>query len=158
MAKTDRQGASDTPRELLQEIYDALCYGEELNVALWRDRIAKALAARPEQDRPARRNCDRFNTGDVAKDADDALRAMLDETRSDANFGFRGVAQYLLSPLGAAADRGAPVPGVRGATEEEVAAGDAQWCQVCRHETCPYAGHDMLVHGCNRVVTKDGLS
>ena len=95
--------APDTPRELLQEIHDALCRGEELDAARWRDRVAKALAERPDAQ-----------------------------------------------PVG--------VPdGVRGATEDEVAAGTAQWCKVCRHKTCPYAGHDVLVHGCNRMVTTDGL-
>ena len=45
------------------------------------------------------RNCDRFCSGDVAKDADEALRTMLDEMRDDGDFGFRGVANYLLSPV-----------------------------------------------------------
>lgn len=58
-------------------------------VSAWAD---KALSA------PAR-NCDRFATGDVAKDADDAMRAMLDEMRGDGNFGFRGIASFLLSPM-----------------------------------------------------------
>ena len=96
--------APDTPRELLQEMHDALCRGEGLDAERWRDRIAKALAERPDAQ-----------------------------------------------PTG--------VPdGVRGATEDEVAAGTAQWCRVCRHKTCPFAGHDVLVNGCNRMVTKDGLS
>lgn len=44
------------------------------------------------------RNCDRFDTGDVDKDADDAMRSMLEEIEDDGNFGFRGIASYLLSP------------------------------------------------------------
>lgn len=41
------------------------------------------------------RNCDRFNSGDPDKDADDALHAYLDEGVA----GFRAVARYLLSPV-----------------------------------------------------------
>lgn len=51
-------------------------------------RSKRALAA------PAR-NCDRFNSGDPDKDADDALHAYLDEGVA----GFRAVARYLLSPI-----------------------------------------------------------
>ena len=54
--------------------------------------MAKAALASPP------RNCDRFNTGDVDKDADDAMRSMLEEIEDDGNFGFRGIASYLLSP------------------------------------------------------------
>ena len=53
------------------------------------ERIDAALTASP-------RNCDRFNTGNVVKDADDALHAILEE----GAIGFRSVAQYLLSPAG----------------------------------------------------------
>ena len=53
--------------------------------------ILKARAALAE---PAR-NCDRFNSGDPEKDADDALHAYLDEGVA----GFRAVARYLLSPI-----------------------------------------------------------
>lgn len=42
-----------------------------------------------------KRNCDRFNSGDPEKDADDALHAYLDEGVA----GFRAVARYLLSPI-----------------------------------------------------------
>lgn len=42
-----------------------------------------------------KRNCDRFNSGDPEKDADDALHAYLDEGVA----GFKGVASYLLSPI-----------------------------------------------------------
>ena len=193
-----------------------------------------------------RRNCDRFNTGDVEKDADAALRAMLDEMKSDGNFGYRGVASYLLSPAksdatatpetpkapetpeapkggamcgdnrfeliesakrelmrctniegspdemavldsllfrmwqmrwlpgcekhdaaataeAAGTGESGPEPvnlfpkGVRPATEEEVEAGDAQWCEVCRM-TCPCKGKDILVHGCSQASPKDSLS
>lgn len=45
------------------------------------------------------RNCDMFNSGDVKKDANDALVAMLDKMKSDGNFGYRGTAEYLLSPI-----------------------------------------------------------
>ena len=41
------------------------------------------------------RNCDRFNTGDVKQDAQDAMEAILDEGVA----GFRGIAEYLLSPV-----------------------------------------------------------
>lgn len=46
-----------------------------------------------ESDTP-RRNCDRFNTGDVKQDAQDAMMAILDEGVA----GYRGIAEYLLSP------------------------------------------------------------
>jgi hypothetical protein len=42
-----------------------------------------------------KRNCDRFNSRDPEKDADDALHAYLDEGVA----GFRAVARYLLSPI-----------------------------------------------------------
>jgi len=48
-------------------------------------------------------------------------------------------------------DSGLPA-GVRAATEEEVAAGDAKWCKMCDHADCALAHHDALVHGCNRMV------
>ena len=117
-----------------------------------------------------RRNCDRFNTGDVEQDADAALRAMLDEMKADGNFGYRGVASYLLSPAKSDAAATAetaeakPAPasllpeGVRPATEEEVEAGDAQWCDPCRNADCPFAGRDILVHGCSQASPKDSLS
>lgn len=41
------------------------------------------------------RNCDRFNTGDVKQDAQDAMEAILDEGVA----GYRGIAEYLLSPV-----------------------------------------------------------
>lgn len=41
-----------------------------------------------------RRNCDRFNTGDVKKDAQAAMEAILAEGVA----GYRGIAEYLLSP------------------------------------------------------------
>lgn len=44
--------------------------------------------------RVQKRNCDRFATGDVVKDADDALHAILDEGVA----GYRSIAEYLLSP------------------------------------------------------------
>lgn len=47
-----------------------------------------ALGLRP------RRNCDRFNTGDVKKDAQAAMEAILAEGVA----GYRGIAEYLLSP------------------------------------------------------------
>lgn len=50
-------------------------------------KVEAALAA------PAR-NCDRFNTGDLEKDAQDAMEAMLDEGVT----GYRTMAKYLLSP------------------------------------------------------------
>lgn len=46
-------------------------------------------------DEEPKRNCDRFNSGDPDKDADDALHAYLDEGVA----GFRAVARYLLSPV-----------------------------------------------------------
>ena len=50
--------------------------------------IDAALAA------PAR-NCDRFATGDLERDAQDAMEAMLDEGVA----GYRSMAKYLLSPV-----------------------------------------------------------
>ena len=41
------------------------------------------------------RNCDRFNTGDVKRDAQDAMEAILHEGVA----GYRGIAEYLLSPV-----------------------------------------------------------
>lgn len=106
-AAAEEAHAPGTPRELLQEMHDALCRGEGLDADRWRDRIAKALAERPDAQ-----------------------------------------------PAGVPGAQPAGVPdGVRGATEDEVAAGTAQWCQVCRNKTCPFAGLDILVHGCNRMVT-----
>lgn len=51
--------------------------------------IAKAALAAPP------RNCDRFATGDLERDAQDAMEAMLDEGVA----GYRSMAQYLLSPV-----------------------------------------------------------
>ena len=65
--------------------------GYTVNNLELRRMVDAALAAPP-------RNCDRFDTGDVDKDADDAMRSMLEEMKSDGNFGFRGIASYLLSP------------------------------------------------------------
>ena len=42
-----------------------------------------------------KRNCDRFNSGDVKKDAQDALEAYLES----GCCGYRAVAEYLLSPI-----------------------------------------------------------
>lgn len=42
-----------------------------------------------------KRNCDRFNSGDVKKDAQDALEAYLES----GCCGYRAVAEYLLSPV-----------------------------------------------------------
>lgn len=53
-----------------------------------RGMVARAL------DVPAR-NCDRFNTGDLEKDAQDAMEAMLDEGVA----GYRTMAKFLLSPV-----------------------------------------------------------
>lgn len=53
-----------------------------------RNAINAVLAAPP-------RNCDRFNTGDLKRDAQDAMKAMLDEGVA----GYRGMAEYLLSPV-----------------------------------------------------------
>ena len=60
----------------------------EAGVERMKTEIDKSLSA------PAR-NCDRFNSGDPDKDADDALHAYLDEGVA----GFRAVARYLLSPI-----------------------------------------------------------
>ena len=59
-----------------------------------RGRVINALK-RTEEALEKKRNCDRFNSGDPDKDADDALHAYLDEGVA----GFRAVARYLLSPI-----------------------------------------------------------
>lgn len=51
-------------------------------------------AGEKKKSKPSR-NCDRFNTGDLKRDAQDAMEAMLDEGVA----GFRGMAEYLLSPV-----------------------------------------------------------
>jgi hypothetical protein len=109
-------------------------------------RVEAALAKPP-------RNCDRFHTGDVKADAQAAMEAILDEGVA----GYRGIAEYLLSPVAGKrkAEEQPELP--RPATEEEVEAGDAQWCEVC-HTTCPFKGKDILVHGCGRANPKDSLS
>ena len=53
------------------------------------DRLTSAALSAPP------RNCDRFNTGDLKRDAQDAMEAMLDEGVA----GYRGIAEYLLSPV-----------------------------------------------------------
>ena len=60
----------------------------EAGVERMKTEIDKSLSA-------SARNCDRFNSGDPDKDADDALHAYLDEGVA----GFRAVARYLLSPM-----------------------------------------------------------
>ena len=45
----------------------------------------------------------------------------------------------------------------RPATDEEVEAGDAQWCCMCRTE-CMLRGRDILVHGCARHNPEKALS
>jgi len=55
------------------------------------------------------------------------------------------------------ADNGLPA-GVRAATEDEIAAGDARWCKMCDRADCALAHNDALVHGCNRMVNKEALS
>lgn len=87
-------------RDALEEAVDIIrCYdmseqdGEFANqseeVGKWFENVNAVFEKPP-------RNCDRFNTGDVVKDADDALHAILEE----GAIGFRSVAQYLLSPAG----------------------------------------------------------
>lgn len=51
-------------------------------------RNAKSALAEPP------RNCDRFDTGDVKMDAQHAMEAILEEGVA----GYRGIAEYLLSP------------------------------------------------------------
>ena len=46
-------------------------------------------------DEEPKRNCDRFNTGDVKMDAQHAMEAILEEGVA----GYRGIAEYLLSPV-----------------------------------------------------------
>ena len=58
------------------------------DIAALRNIVSAALSA-------PRRNCDRFNTGDLKRDAHDAMEAMLDEGVA----GYRGIAEYLLSPI-----------------------------------------------------------
>ena len=81
---------------ILKYADSAACRDHDEHTRHYIDQIRKwaqyALAA------PAR-NCDRFNSGDVKKDANDALVAMLNEMKSDGNFGYRGTAEYLLSPI-----------------------------------------------------------
>lgn len=52
------------------------------------ERLARAALAAPP------RNCDRFNSGDVNRDAQAAMEAMLDEGVA----GIRSIAEYLLAP------------------------------------------------------------
>ena len=163
MAREIHRNDKDAPyrRKLfLEEIVKLYRLGV---VRLWHrsseKEAAQAMTEEPQEpQKPPVRNCDRFNTGDVPKDADDAMRAMLEEMRSDGNFGFRGVASYLLSPVSRQpADNGLPA-GVRAATEDEVAAGDAKWCKMCDRADCALSHHDALVHGCSRMVNKEALS
>ena len=125
-------------REALLAVYDCAKDGV---LSIRESAFEKVLEALKEP----LRNCDRFNTGDVKKDAQDAMEAILAEGVA----GYRGIAEYLLSPVaGKRKDEEQPeLP--RPATDEEVEAGDAQWCKACRTE-CMLRGRDMLVHGCER--------
>lgn len=59
------------------------------------NRFFDRIEAAARRERKHKRNCDRFNTGDLKRDAQDAMEAMLDEGVA----GFRSMAEYLLSPV-----------------------------------------------------------
>lgn len=128
-------------REALLAVYDCAKDGV---LSIRESAFEKVLEALKEP----LRNCDRFNSGDVKKDAQDAMEAILAEGVA----GYRGIAEYLLSP---AAEQQPELP--RPATDEEVAAGDAQWCKACRTE-CMLRGRDILVHDCARHNPDKALS
>lgn len=83
--------ALEAMRNLAYEVQDMNREGDvktSMPTAWVIDIVSAALSKPP-------RNCDRFNTGDVKQDAQDAMKAILDEGVA----GFRGIAEYLLSPV-----------------------------------------------------------
>lgn len=88
-ALSDLKYEADNCYETMRSVDDEQDVQHYLDAEKVSEKCASALSVLP-------RNCDRFNTGDVVKDADDALHAILEE----GAIGFRSVAQYLLSPAG----------------------------------------------------------
>lgn len=61
-------------------------------------RVKAAMAAYRGECSPPSRNCDRFHSGDVDKDAKEAIRTMVSEV-DDLIFSYRKLAKWMLSKI-----------------------------------------------------------
>lgn len=79
----------------LWHLSNSISNGESQDIRCETTEWLKRLRERVRSRTGRLRNCDRFDTGDVEKDANDALRAYL----ASGVCGYRAVAGWMLSPI-----------------------------------------------------------